>query len=232
MTDLIPNLSSQRKTARIAGIWYLLMGVCSAFSMMFVDKKVFVPGDAEATMSNILASEGLYRLGFVSNVAGQIFFLFLVLALYRLLKSVDVNQARLMVVLVVASVPISCLSMLGQIAPVLLLNSTGYLTAFEPAQVKALAMVFLEIYQQGILLVGIFWGLWLLPFGILAYRSGFLPRILGICLIIGCIGYLIDSVSAFLLPAYTVLLDPVVVATGLIGEIPILLWLLIKGVKG
>jgi hypothetical protein len=215
----------------MAGVWYLLMAVCSGFSLMGVDKQIIVPGNADATARNILASEGLYRLGFVSNIAGQIVFLFLALALYRLLKSVDGNQARLMVALVVASVPVACLSMLFQFTPLLLLGGAPYLGVFEPAQLHALAMLSLEVYGQGIILVGFFWGLWLLPFGILVYRSGFLPKILGVCLVIGCCGYVIDSLSVFLFPAYAGMLDPVVMVTGLIGEIPILLWLLIVGVK-
>jgi hypothetical protein len=222
---------SMHKTSRMAGIWYLLMAICSAFSMMFIDKQVLVPGDAETTAANILASKGLYSLGVVSNLAGQIFFLFLVLALYRHLRSVDMTQARLMVALVVASIPVTCLNTLNQFAPVLLLSGADYLKVFEPAQVNALAMVFLEMYQQGIILVGIFWGLWLLPFGILVYRSGFLPKILGVFLVIGCLGYLLDSISNYLFPAYAAALDPVVMVTGLIGEIPILLWLLIKGIN-
>jgi hypothetical protein len=167
----------------------------------------------------------------VSNLAGQIIFLFLVLALYQLLKSVDGNQAKLMVALVVASVPVACLSMLFQFAPLLLLGGAPYLKAFEPVQLRTLAMIFLEVYGYGIILVGFFWGLWLLPFGILVYRSGFLPKILGVFLIIGCSGYLIDSLTRFLFPAYAGTFDPVVIVTGLIGEIPILLWLLIIGVK-
>ncbi len=223
--------SSPRRTARVAGVWYLLMAVCSAFSMMGVDKQIIVPGSAEATVKNILASEGLYRLGFASNIAGQVVFLFLVMALYRLLKSVDGNQAKLMVALVIASVPLACMSMLFQFAPLLLLGGAPYLTVFEPAQLHSLAMLSLEVYGQGIILVGIFWGLWLLPFGILVYRSGFIPKILGACLIIGCFGYVIDSLSILLLPAYAGMLDPIVMVTGLIGEIPILLWLLLMGVK-
>jgi hypothetical protein len=167
----------------------------------------------------------------VSNLAGQIIFLFLVLALYRLLKSVDGNQAKLMVALVVASVPVACLSMLFQFAPLLLLGGAPYLKAFEPVQLRAQAMIFLELYGYGIVLVGIFWGLWLLPFGTLVYRSGFLPKILGVFLYIGCFGYLIDSLSRFLFPVYAGIFDPVVMVTGLIGEIPVLLWLLLKGAK-
>jgi hypothetical protein len=121
------------------------MAVCGTFSMMFVVKSVFVPGDAGATAARITASAGRYRLGFVGNLAGQVVFLFLVMALYRLLNSVDGRLAKLMVALVAAGIPIACLNMMFQFAPLLLLNGAEYLKAFETAQLQALAMFFLEM---------------------------------------------------------------------------------------
>ncbi len=100
-------MNSNKKTARIAGLWYLIMAVCSIFSMVYVDSKLYVTGDAIATVSKILASEWLFRLSFVSNLVGQICFLFLADALYKLLKSVDKDHARLMIILIVASVPVA-----------------------------------------------------------------------------------------------------------------------------
>ena len=223
-------MNSLKKTARVAGILYIIMDVFMIFGGMYVDTKLYVPGDAVATVSNILRSEWLFRLGFVSNIVGHIVFLFLVLALYNLFKSVDKGQARLMVILVVASVPLMILNMLNQYAPILLLSGTGHLSAFNPAQLQTLSMVFFDMYKHGIQIAEIFWGLWLIPLGLLVYKSRFVPKVLGVLLIVGCFGHLISFLSTFLFPDYSAILIPIS-ETVMIGEIPIFLWLLIKGVK-
>lgn len=223
-------MNSLKKTARVVGILYIIMAVSLIFSGLVVDQKLYVPGDAVATVSNILASEQLFRLGFVSNLVGQILLLFLVHALYELFKSVDKGQARLMVILVVASVPVAFLNALNQYAPILLLKGTRYLSVFNLPQLQTLAMVFLDIYNHGTIIAEIFWGLWLIPLGLLVYKSGFIPKTLGVLLIIGCFGHLISFISVFLFPSYSTILTPIA-ETAMIGELPIFLWLLIKGVK-
>ena len=200
------------------------------FSGMYVDPKLYVPGDAVATVSNILASEWLFRLGFVSNLVGLLLQLLLVHALYELFKSVDKGQAKLMVILVVAGVSIAFLNTLNQYAPILLLSGAGHLSAFNPDQLQTLSMVFLDMYQHGIQIAEIFWGLWLIPLGLLVYKSGFVPKVLGVLLIVGCFGHLISFLSTFLFPDYSAILIPIS-ETAMIGELPIFLWLLIKGVK-
>ena len=223
-------MNSLKKTARGAGILYIIMDVFMIFSGMVVDPKIYVPGDAVATASNILASEWLFRLGFVSWIVGYIVFLFLVLALYNLFKSVDKGQARLMVILVVASVPLSILNMLNQYAPIVLLSGAEHLSAFNPAQLQTLSMVFLDMYNNGIMVAEIFWGLWLIPLGILVYKSGFVPKVLGVLLIVGCFGHLLSFLSTFLFPDYSAILIPISEMV-MVGELPIFLWLLIKGAK-
>jgi hypothetical protein len=224
------KMKSLKKTARGAGVLYIIMDVFMIFSGMVVDPKIFVPGDAVATVSNILAFEWLFRLGFVSWIVGFIVYLFLVLALYNLFKSVDKGQARLMVILVVASVPLNILNMLNQYAPIVLLGGAEHLSAFNPAQLQTLSMVFLDLYNNGIMVAEIFWGLWLIPLGILVYRSGFVPKVLGVLLIVGCFGHLLSPLSTFLFPDYSAVLIPIS-ETVMIGEGPVFLWLLIKGVK-
>lgn len=224
------SLGKLKKTARGAGILYFIMDVFMIFSGMVVDPKIFVPGDAAATVSNILASEQLFRLGFVSWIIGFIVYVFLVLALYDLFKSVDKVQARLMVLLVVASVSLSILNMLNQYAPIVLLGGDEYLSVFNPAQLQALSMVFLELYNNGIMLAEIFWGLWLIPLGILVYKSRFVPKVLGLLLFIGSFGHLLSFFSTFLFPDYSTFLIPISEMV-MAGELPIFLWLLIKGVK-
>jgi hypothetical protein len=224
------KLNSLKRTARGVGILYILMDVFMIFSGMVVDPKIFVPGDAVATTSNILASEWLFRLGFVSWIVGYIVFLFLVLALYNLFKSVDKGQARLMVILVVAGVSVAFLNMLNQYVPILLLSGAEHLSAFNPAQLQTLSMLFLDIYNNGIMLAEIFWGLWLIPLGILVYKSRFVPKLLGVLLIVGCFGHLLSFLTTFLFPDYSAILIPISEMV-MVGELPIFLWLLIKGVR-
>jgi hypothetical protein len=197
---------------------------------MYVDPKLYVPGDAAATVSSILEFEWLFRLGFVSNLAGQIVSLFLVHTLYKLFRSVDKGQARLMVMLLALSVPVTFLNMLNQYAAVLLISGAGHLSAFNPAQLQTLAMIFLNLYDRGTIIAEIFWGLWLVPLGLLAYKSGFIPKVLGVLLIVGCFGHLLYFLSVFLFPAHSAILTPIAYAA-MSGELPVFLWFLIKGVK-
>jgi hypothetical protein len=209
------KMNSLKKTARGAGILYIIMDVFMIFSGMVVDPKIYVSGDAVATASNIL---------------GYTLYLFLVLALYELFKSVDKGQARLMVILVVAGVSVAFLNTLNQYVPILLLSGAGHLSVFNLSQLQTLAMVFLDIFNHGVIIAQIFWGLWLIPLGLLVYKSGFIPKVLGVLLIVGCFGQLIEFLSIFLFPGYSTILTPIA-QTAMIGELPIFLWLLIKGVK-
>lgn len=224
------KMNSLKKIARGAGILYIIMDVFMIFGGMYVDSKIYVPGDAVATVSNILASEWLFRLGFVSFLVGLILQLFLVHVLCELFKSVDKGQARLMVILVVTGVSVAFLNNLNLYAPILLFSGAGHLSAFNPTQLQSLAMVFYDMYKHGMMIDEIFWGLWLIPLGILVYRSGFVPKVLGILLIVGCFGHLISFFSIFLFPGYSTILTPIG-DTVTIGELPVFLWLLIKGVK-
>ena len=183
-------MNSLKKTARVAGILYIIMDVFMIFGGMYVDSKIYVPGDAVATVGNILASEWLFRLGFVSSLAGLILQLFLVHVLYELFTSVDKGQARLMVIFIVAGVSVAFLCALFQFAPILLLSGTGHLSAFNLAQLQMLSMVFLDLYNHGYQIAEIFWGLWLIPLGLLVYKSRFVPKVLGVLLIVGLIGLL------------------------------------------
>lgn len=222
---------SQRKIARVAGLLYLLMAVTSAFGLLYVPSKIVVAGNATATANNIVASEMLFRIGIASNLIGQILFVFLVLTLYQLFKKVDENYAKLMVILVAISVPIAFVVMLFPLAPLILLSGADFLKVFNPNQLNALTMLFLDLYNYGILIMGIFWGLWLYPFGFLVYKSGFIPKILGAFLIIGCFSYLVDSFSFLLIPSYHDVISNVITLPMAIGELSMIFWLLIKGVK-
>jgi hypothetical protein len=219
-------MNTIKRTARIAGLLYLTL-VPLGFFGMYVSSRLVVSGDAATTASNIMASERLFRIGIVSALLVQIVNIFVVLALYRLLKPVNKNMAMLMVIFLLLGVPIAMLNELNQFVVLLLLHSADYLTVFTADQLRALVPLFLNLHQLGISIAGIFWGLWLFPMGYLVFKSGYIPRILGIFLMIGCVGYLIDSFTIFLLPNYEV---NIAIFT-FWGEVLFPLWLLIKGVN-
>lgn len=221
------NGNSIQKTARIAGSLYLILAVCGGFAEFAVRQGMIVPGDAAGTASKILASEALFRLGVVSELIGQVVFIVLVLALYRLLKSVNRSQAVLMVIFVIVAVTITCLNMLNQFAALPLLNGAGYLSVFDAGQMQALALYFLNLHKAGYMIAQVFFGLWLLPLGYLVYKSGFMPKLVGILLMVACFGYLIDVVTFFLVPGFQLVISEFT----FVGELLLMFWLLVKGVN-
>ena len=170
---------------------------------------------------------GASRPGIVSALLVQIVNIFVVLALYQLLKPVNKNMAALMVIFLLLGVPIAMLNELNQFAVLLLSSGADYLRGFTANQLHALVLLFLHLHDYGIDIAGIFWGLWLFPMGYLVFKSGFLPRILGILLMIGCVGYLIQSFAAFLFPNFEVN----IALFTFWGEVLFPLWLVIKGVN-
>jgi len=194
--------------------------------MMYGPSSLIVLGDAATTVNNIMASESLFRLGIVNDLAAQTVGILLVLFLYKLLKPVSKTQASLMVIFALVGIPIVMLNLLNQFAALLLLSGADYLTVFAADQLQALVMLFLNLDEHGFMIAHIFWGLWLFPMGYLVFKSGYIPRILGVLLIIGGFGYLIDFVTFFFFPSF----GPIKMFT-FIGELLLPLWLLIKGVN-
>jgi hypothetical protein len=211
--------------ARVAGFLYLIANVPAPFALVYLPSRLIADGDAAATAHNIMASQSLFRLGIVGLLFNAIVSIFLVLALYQLLKVVNKTMASLMVILMLVAVPIGMLNELNNLAVLLLLSGADYLNVFTIGQLQALMYFFVRLHSQGLNIAQIFWGLWLFPMGYLVFKSGFLPRILGVLLMIGCFGYAIQSFAAFL--GYKVSL---IFFTSW-GELLILLWLLVKGVK-
>jgi len=220
-------MNSIKKTARIAGLLYLALAVLSAFGLVYVPSMLIVPGDAAATANNIVTSESLFRLGFMSNLIAFTVNIFVALLLYKLLKPVNKSMASLMVILILIGLAIGMLNELNPFAALLLLGSADHLTAFTADQLQALASLFLDIYQPGFSIAHIFWGLWLFPLGYLVFKSGFLPKVIGVLLIIAGLGYLVDFTLFFLFPDITVTVSEFT----FVGEVLLILWLLIKGVN-
>lgn len=215
------------KRARIAGALYLTYIVATIFANA-VRSNLIVSGDAITTANHILASTGLFRIGFVSDILAGVLFLLSAWALYVLLKPVDKNIALLFVLLNTAGVAIQCLNMLNLFAAVVLLSGAEYLKVFQVDQLQALAMLFIELHKNGFMIAQFFFGAWLFPLGYLVYKSGYLPKLLGIILMIECFAWLIYPFQFFLLPSFGAIAY-VSFAIGFIGEFSLALWLLIRG---
>ena len=217
---------SPLRTARIAGFLYLLTVPLGIFTLLYVPSTLIVSGSAAGTAANIGAHESLFRLGIVSALIGSVIGILYVLMLYKLLRPVSRDIAVLMVVFALTGNPIAMLSELAQLGVLQLLSGADYLSAFTTAQLQSLAYLFGVLHTQGVNISFIFAGLWLLPLGYLVFRSGFLPRILGVLLAIGGLGYLTDVFAGFLFPDSNLKIG---LLTGL-AEIVFLLWLLVRGV--
>jgi hypothetical protein len=218
------------KAARIAGAVYLSMVFTAPFSLIYVPNTLIVRGNATATASNILAHEMLFRLGIVADLISSVIFACLAIALYRLLSGVNKTHASLMVALVLVSVAVGFMDVLNNIAALTLFRGGEFLGVFDKPQRDALAMLFLRLHGQGIVINEIFWGLWLVPFGILVIKSRFLPRILGAWLILNGFAYVAISFTGLLVPQYNAMVYHIAFPV-LFGEMAIALWLLIKGAK-
>ncbi|HEY4612524.1 MAG TPA: DUF4386 domain-containing protein [Bacteroidota bacterium] len=222
---------SQRKALRTAGLLYFLMAITAPFGLLYVPSTLIVPGDATATAENIRASEWLLRVGIGSELFHQAIAVFLVMALYRLFKPVNENHAKLLVVLgALVSVPIMFLNVLNEIAALILVSGAGFLSTFETSQLDALALLFLRLHEQGINVASIFWGLWLFPFGILVMQSGFIPRLLGVLLLIAGFAYLSASFTSLVVPQYENFVGQFALVLAF-GELPIVFWFVIKGFR-
>jgi uncharacterized protein DUF4386 len=223
-------MSPIKKSARVAGLLYLLVSLFGPFSLMYVPGKMIVPGDATATADHVRASETLLRLGVAGELIGTVGFMFVVFALYRLFKGVDQQQAALMVTLFVVSVPISLFNVLSDIAALMLAGKDHFLSAFGRGQLDALVLLCIRLHNQGFFVAMIFWGLWLVPFGLLVIRSGFIPRVFGILLFFACCGNLARAFSVLVAPQYAPFVSQFASILQL-GELPIIFWLLIWGAR-
>jgi hypothetical protein len=224
-------VTSTNRKAHVAGALYLVMAVLAWFSLMYVPGVFVVRGDATATALNISHGQLLFRFGILSEIVSQTMFIFLVLVLYDLFASVDRRQARLMVVLVAVSVAFEFVNCLNLIAPLILLGGAEYLSVFSKPQLDSLSLGFLELRSNGINLVSTLWGLWLLPLGVLVIKSGFMPKILGILLIIASGAYVAESFTSIVFPAHANTVSMFSLPLGTLGELAIMLWLLIMGAR-
>ena len=223
-------MNSPKRLARTAGVFYLVVAILGGFAQI-VRVKVYVPGDAATTVEHVVANASLVRMSFVADLVQATFFLFVVMALYRLLRHVNRSVAQAMVIFVVVSVGITCLNMVHQLGALLVATDASYTGAFGTGGSAGLVLLLLELQRSGYLVAQIFFGLWLFPLGLLAYRSGMFPRPLGIVLMLATLSYLVDVVLQFLAPGLAGAINPFVVVLVTLSEISMLAYLLIKGVR-
>ena len=219
-----------RNPGRWAGLLYVVASIPGFFALLYVPGKLIVHGDATATARNIAASETLFRLGIAAELVAQALFIFVALALYHLLKGVNQRHALLMLILILSSIPIAFLNEVNSMAALALARGEGYLAAFEKPQRDALTMLFVNLHSYGFDVIEIFWGLWLFPLGLLVYRSGFIPRIFGVLLMLNCVTFPVSSFMSLLLPQYERTVSRWMMPLGF-GELAFMFWLLIMGAK-
>ena len=225
------QMDSTRKTARLAGLLYVLGSLPAPFALLYLPGRLIVSGNATATAERVRANEGLLRLGIAAELVSAVAFIFAVLVLFRLFRGVSEGHARAMLLLYVLSVPVSFLNVLNNIAALSLAKGAGnFLSVFDAPQRDALAYLFVRLHSQGVFVAQIFWGLWLFPLAVLVMRSRFIPRFLGILLIIAGCGYVASSFAQLTFPQYAAVVYRVAMIAQF-GELPIVLWLLIWGAR-
>jgi hypothetical protein len=224
-------MEPSKRLARIAGALYLAVAILSAFAIVFVRPTVYVAGDATATAANLAANEFLFRLGFLADLGQSTLMLLVAITLCLLFQHVNKNAARAIVVFAAISVAIQCLNLAPYLAALSLATDPAYATAFGPGGASALALLLMDMQHSGFLIAQVFFGLWLLPMGYLAFISGMFPKALGVLLIIACFSYLAHVPFIFLWPELGTMLTPFVAIPAVLAEVWMVFYLLIRGVK-
>ncbi|MFZ1754839.1 MAG: DUF4386 domain-containing protein [Caldilineaceae bacterium] len=220
-------ITDPNKTARIAGFLYLLLIPLGILGLLYIPNTLFVPGDIATTIDNIQANEFLFRAGIVGAILAQLVNIAVVLYLYKVLAPASKIAGQLMVIFLLLGVPIAFVNELFHSAVLLILNGPNFLSTFSTEQVQSIVALFIDLHAHGIMVAQVFWGLWLFPMGYMVYKSGYLPRFIGILLMIGCFGYLMDSFIFFFVPGFAITVSEFT----FLGEVLLPLWLVIKGVN-
>ena len=219
-----------RSQARRAGLLYFAACVTAPFALLYVPGAIFVSGDPAATAERIRGARWLVELGIAGELVNCSLIVVALLALYRLFRPVSEPLAAVMVALFFVAVPLQLANLLPQFAALMMTSGTPTLAAFPKEQLDSLAYTFMRLHARGIQLAQIYWGSWLIPYGLVIRRSGFIPAWLGIPLIAAGVGYVANSIIAMFFPEYTRVLSPVTLALGA-GEFPIVVWLIGWGAK-
>jgi len=225
-----PIMSSPKTLARTAGLFYLIVAVGGAINEIYVRPRIFKAGDAAATADNIRASAGLFRFGFLSELVSNTFWLLTAMVLYMLFKHVHQLAAAAMVTFVTAGAAIGGLNLVNQYTALTIATGEDYQRAFGQPSSDALTMLFVGMHNNGFFVNAVFFGLWLAPLGYLVIKSGYVPKVLGVLLIIGCFGYIADEFIHFIAPGLGKSVSLFLAAVGGIPELIFVVWLLAKAV--
>ena len=226
-------MDSPKRTARLAGLLYLLSSIPGAFALLYVPSRLIVEGNPTATADRLRAFPNLLRLGIGAEMLGMTLFILLALVLYRLFRTTSPEPALWMLVLILLPMPISFLGVVPEVAALNLAGGAGgtsYLSIVGSPQRDALAYFCLDLHDSAVMVAQVFWGLWLFPFAICVIRSGFIPRFLGVLLVIAGVGHLAHAVAVLVFPQHSAAVGQVTrVLTK--GELLMILWLLIWGAR-
>jgi hypothetical protein len=220
---------SLKKTARLAGLLYLVWILTGLYAMFYIPSRIHIEGDAATAAREILANEFLFRTGIINDLISSVIWVFMVLVLYRLFKQVNERQAKLLIALVIVQIPAVFFMEAFNITSLMIFKGE-ILKTFELSQRQDLAMLFLKINDYSVLTLEAYWGMWLFPLGILVYQSRFLPRFLGIWLLINGLSLLVLCFTSLLLPQYKDIVFNIVLPA-MLGEVAFMFWLLIMGAK-
>lgn len=224
-------MNLKKNTGRLAGFLLLALIITGVFAEFFVRQKLYVANNSLATTQNIIENQWLFRLGFVSDLVMSTLFFFYAYVLYRIFKTVNKNIALLMLLCVVISVAMFCQNALYQFSAIDILTNKNYSNAFNGDQLQSLSMFFQNIHGKGYYVNQLFYGLYLFPLGYLIVKSGLIPKIIGVFLMLGCIGDLISFFDYFLFPNHESIFINNITIPADIGEFSMCLWLLIIGTR-
>lgn len=224
-------MDSPRRLARITGAFSLAVALLAFFAIFYVQSVVLVPGDGQATAGRIAEHPVLFRLGFVADLGQATLMVFVAMGFYQLLEHVNKTVARALLVFAAIAVALQCLNLVFYFAAYLVATDASYASALGAEGAGALVGLLVSIYAHGFLIAQVFFGLWLLPMGYLAYTSGLFPRALGVVLMIASAGYLIDLVALFLAPTIGEAISGIIVLPAVVGEVWMVFFLLIRGVR-
>lgn len=222
-------MTASKRLARFAGLLYLLNGISSGFAFGYVISKVYVAGDAATTARNVAAHSGLVRMGVVADLFQATIWVFLAITLYLLLRHVNRSVAAVMVVLVTVGAAVVCLNDVFQFESVRVASDPTYATNLGSA--NALVLLLLDLHHYGFLIAQIFFGLWLVPLGYLAFESAMFPKVLGLALIFGGGCYLVGMLAVFLIPDLGEKINVIVTIPSAIAEVSMVGYLLVVGVR-
>ncbi len=215
---------SIKSLARLTGVTYLLMIPFSILGILYIPDAILVSGDMAATINNITANKTMFHLSIFASLVVQLIQIILVLLLYKLLSHASKIAGVLMIAFIIPAVSIAMLNEVNLLAISSLVSDAAYAASFTAEQIQGLVGLLFEMHQSGVMIAQIFWGIWLFPMGYLVYKSGFIPRIIGVLLMIGCFGYLSDSLFFVL----NIDIGFTVSEFTFFGEVLLPLWLVFK----